>query len=197
MDVGTCDARYPELHVLVVSSSRLPLLSPPDAGHPCTSAGGHEAVSMGTGNRRARPHTTGQNRRWRPGTTGRVSPRRRVTVGEDDGSEELGQGSGRRRRRRRLPRYANASRWGSGERVGRSGKATQARPTASEPGNSSSRVSPGQAPSRVKTHRHTAAGLAPITRPGRVDRPGNLGGSDSWEDAGPWRHSGSTPRPRS
>jgi formylglycine-generating enzyme len=26
-----------------------------------------------------------------------------------------------------------------------------------------------------------------------VDRPGNLGGSDSWEDAGPWRHSGSTP----
>ena len=27
-----------------------------------------------------------------------------------------------------------------------------------------------------------------------VARPGNLGGSDSWEDAGPWRHSGSTPR---
>src|ERR1700747_244893 len=28
----------------------------------------------------------------------------------------------------------------------------------------------------------------------RGDRPGDLGGSDSWEDAGPWRHSGSTPR---
>jgi RNA-directed DNA polymerase len=27
-----------------------------------------------------------------------------------------------------------------------------------------------------------------------LDRPGNLGGSDSWEDAGSWRHSGSTPR---
>ena len=27
-----------------------------------------------------------------------------------------------------------------------------------------------------------------------MDRPGNLGGSDSWEDAGSWRHSGSTPR---
>jgi transposase len=26
----------------------------------------------------------------------------------------------------------------------------------------------------------------------QVDRPGNLGGSDSWEDAGLWRHSGST-----
>jgi phosphatidylserine/phosphatidylglycerophosphate/cardiolipin synthase-like enzyme len=26
-----------------------------------------------------------------------------------------------------------------------------------------------------------------------VDRPGNLGGSDSWEDAGPWRHRRSTP----
>jgi SAM-dependent methyltransferase len=25
-----------------------------------------------------------------------------------------------------------------------------------------------------------------------VDHPGNLGGSDSWEDAGPWRHRGST-----
>jgi hypothetical protein len=47
MDVGTCDARYPELHVRVVSSSRLPLLSPPDAGHPLHSAGGHEAVSRG------------------------------------------------------------------------------------------------------------------------------------------------------
>ena len=28
----------------------------------------------------------------------------------------------------------------------------------------------------------------------RLDRPGNLGGSDSWEDAGPWRHSGSIRR---
>ena len=27
-----------------------------------------------------------------------------------------------------------------------------------------------------------------------LDRPGNLGGSDSWEDAESWRHSGSTPR---
>ena len=27
-----------------------------------------------------------------------------------------------------------------------------------------------------------------------VDRPGNRGGSDTWEDAGSWRHSGSTPR---
>ena len=27
--------------------------------------------------------------------------------------------------------------------------------------------------------------------PGTVDHPGNLGGSDSWEDAGPWRHRGS------
>jgi hypothetical protein len=26
-----------------------------------------------------------------------------------------------------------------------------------------------------------------------LDRPGNLGGPDSWENAGPWRHSGSTP----
>jgi len=25
-----------------------------------------------------------------------------------------------------------------------------------------------------------------------LDHPGNLGGSDSWEDAGSWRHSGST-----
>jgi hypothetical protein len=30
-----------------------------------------------------------------------------------------------------------------------------------------------------------------------VARPGNLGGSDSWEDAGSWRHRRSTPRPRS
>jgi hypothetical protein len=30
-----------------------------------------------------------------------------------------------------------------------------------------------------------------------VGHPGNLGGSDSWEDAGSWRHRGSTPRPRS
>ena len=29
---------------------------------------------------------------------------------------------------------------------------------------------------------------------GIMDRPGNLGGSDPWEDAGPWQHSGSTPR---
>ncbi len=28
---------------------------------------------------------------------------------------------------------------------------------------------------------------APVT----LDHPGNLGGSDSWEDAGPWRHRGS------
>jgi len=27
-----------------------------------------------------------------------------------------------------------------------------------------------------------------------VDHPGNFGGSDSWEDAGPWRHSGSIPK---
>ena len=27
-----------------------------------------------------------------------------------------------------------------------------------------------------------------------LDHPGNLGGSDSWEDAGSWQHSGSTPR---
>ena len=27
-----------------------------------------------------------------------------------------------------------------------------------------------------------------------VDRPGNLGGSDPWEDAGSWRHSGNTRR---
>jgi hypothetical protein len=26
---------------------------------------------------------------------------------------------------------------------------------------------------------------------GDMDHPGNLGGSDSWEDAGPWRHRGS------
>ena len=36
------------------------------------------------------------------------------------------------------------------------------------PGNRSSRLSPGPAPSSVKIHRHTAAGLAPITRPGSV-----------------------------
>src|SRR6266542_4215314 len=29
---------------------------------------------------------------------------------------------------------------------------------------------------------------------GPVDRPGDLGGSDSWEDAEPCQHSGSTPR---
>jgi hypothetical protein len=29
---------------------------------------------------------------------------------------------------------------------------------------------------------------------GTVDHPGNLGGSDTWEDSGPWRHSGSTRR---
>jgi hypothetical protein len=27
-----------------------------------------------------------------------------------------------------------------------------------------------------------------------LDHPGNLGGSDSWKDAGPWRHRGSTRR---
>ena len=26
-------------------------------------------------------------------------------------------------------------------------------------------------------------------RPGAMDHPGNLGGPDTWEDAGPWRHS--------
>ena len=31
-------------------------------------------------------------------------------------------------------------------------------------------------------------------KPVRVDRPGNLGGSDSWEDAGSWRPSGSIRR---
>jgi hypothetical protein len=46
----------------------------------------------------------------------------------------------------------------------------QARPTAPERGNRSSSVSPGAAPSRVKIHRHTAAGLAPSTRPGSVSR---------------------------
>ena len=29
---------------------------------------------------------------------------------------------------------------------------------------------------------------------GLVDHPGNLGGSDTWEDSGPWRHSGSIRR---
>src|SRR6266498_5522348 len=29
---------------------------------------------------------------------------------------------------------------------------------------------------------------------GRLDRPGDLGGSDSWEDAEPCQHSGSIPR---
>ena len=37
------------------------------------------------------------------------------------------------------------------------------------------------------------AAAAPRTSPD-VDRPGNLGGSDSWEDAGSWRHSGSIRR---
>jgi hypothetical protein len=27
--------------------------------------------------------------------------------------------------------------------------------------------------------------------PHYLDHPGNLGGSDTWEDSGPWRHSGS------
>ena len=57
------------------------------------------------------------------------------------------------------------------------------RVTAPEPGNRSSRVSPGAAPSRSKIHRHTAAGLAPITRPGRV-----VGGATphTIESAAPW-----------
>jgi len=32
------------------------------------------------------------------------------------------------------------------------------------------------------------------TKFGALDHPGNLGGSDSWKDAGPWRHRGSTRR---
>lgn len=39
---------------------------------------------------------------------------------------------------------------------------------ALDPGNRSSGLSPGPAPGNVKIHRHTAAGSAPITRPGRV-----------------------------
>ena len=41
-------------------------------------------------------------------------------------------------------------------------------------------------------HRRSPAGAGPGTGevPG-LDHPGNLGGSDSWEDAGPWRHRGS------
>ena len=34
-------------------------------------------------------------------------------------------------------------------------------------------------------------------RPNWLDRPGDLGGSDPWEDAESWQHSGSIPRPRS
>jgi hypothetical protein len=40
-----------------------------------------------------------------------------------------------------------------------------------------------------------AAGRGPCLtaiRHGQLGHPGNLGGSDSWEDAGPWRHRRST-----
>jgi len=34
-----------------------------------------------------------------------------------------------------------------------------------------------------------------ITSPdGKMDHPGKVGGSDTWEDSESWRHSGSTPR---
>lgn len=46
--------------------------------------------------------------------------------------------------------------------------AAQARETAPEPGNRSSRLSPRAAPSSPNTHRQNAVGLAPVTRPGRV-----------------------------
>jgi hypothetical protein len=32
---------------------------------------------------------------------------------------------------------------------------------------------------------------------GEMGRPGKLGGHETWEDAGSWRHRRSTPRPRS
>ena len=39
------------------------------------------------------------------------------------------------------------------------------------------------------------APAAPFAGSGpQVERPGNLGGSDPWEDAESWQHSGSTPR---
>jgi hypothetical protein len=44
---------------------------------------------------------------------------------------------------------------------------------------------------RQVTQRNTGRRTAGVDG---LDRPGNLGGSDSWEDAGSWRHSGSTPR---
>ena len=46
--------------------------------------------------------------------------------------------------------------------------AAHARPTEPEPGNRSSSVSCGPAPSSVNIQRHTAGGLAPITRSGSV-----------------------------
>ena len=65
---------------------------------------------------------------------------------------------------RRRRRVGHSHSTGSGKRV----NAVQARPTAPEPGNRSSSVSPGAAPSSSKIHRHTAAGLTPITWPGSV-----------------------------
>ena len=96
--------------------------------------------------RRVRPQTTGQRRHSRPGTT--ASAR----AFHDASRAAVGRRTG----------HSHSA--GSGERV----NAAQARPTAPEPGNTSSRRSPGAAPSRSKIHRHTAAGLAPITRPGSV-----------------------------
>jgi hypothetical protein len=46
--------------------------------------------------------------------------------------------------------------------------ASHARLTAPEPGNRSSKLSCGAAPRRSNSQRQNAAGLAPITRPGRV-----------------------------
>jgi len=36
--------------------------------------------------------------------------------------------------------------------------------------------------------------MAQSGQPHALDHPGNLGGSDTWEDSGPWRHSGSIRR---
>ena len=54
---------------------------------------------------------------------------------------------------------------------------------------------------RAEHARLAAAGVPvirePVTEPwglAEMDHPGNLGGSDSWKDAGPWRHRGSTRR---
>jgi hypothetical protein len=57
-------------------------------------------------------------------------------------------------------------------------------------------VSPKSAPPGSTTTQDSARTATPptATSTGTLDHPGNLGGSDTWEDSGPWRHSGSIRR---